>query len=137
MFSLQIDPARDSASTPTTSPRSPQAMANDRKRGFLSSLFGNRKQKADEEAAELESKQRLEQRIQQVLAERAAVPELLLIEENQPAQIAQMSQEEEADFPVELFPISASVLPIHKAPVQPAFVLSAFEAPRSYVSNQR
>ena len=99
-------------------------MANDRKRGFLSSLFGNRKQTADEEAAELESKQRLEERIQQVLAERAVVHELL-VEEKHTAQIAQMPQKEEDDFPVELFPISASVIRIRKAPVHSSFMPSS------------
>ncbi len=109
-------------------------MANDRKQGFLSSLFGKRKQTEQEEMAELESKQRLEARIQQILAEKAAVPERLVIEENH-AEV--MLQEEEADFPVELLPISASVIPIRKAPAQAAFVLAAFDVPRSYASNQR
>lgn len=109
-------------------------MANDRKQGFLSSLFGKRKQTEQEETADLESKQRLEARIQQILAEKAAVPELRVIEENH---AGPMPQEEEAEIPVELLPISASVIPIRKAPAQPAFVLSAFEVPRSYASNQR
>lgn len=109
-------------------------MAHDRKRGFFSSLFGSKKQKEQEVTDELESKQRLEARIQQILAEKAAVPELLMMEEK-PA--APMPQEEEADFQVELLPISASVIPIRKAPAQAAFVLSAFEAPQSYASNQQ
>jgi hypothetical protein len=136
-FGPRIDPARDSASTPTTFPQEyPQAMANDRKQGFLSSLFGKRKQTEVEATAELESKQRLEARIQQILAEKAAVSELLVIEEKH---ADGMPQEEEAEVPVELFPISASVIPIRKAPPKTAFVLSAFEdeAPRSYASNQR
>ncbi|MGA8090709.1 MAG: hypothetical protein WCA10_25770 [Terracidiphilus sp.] len=110
-------------------------MANDRKRSFFSSLFGKRKQTEQEEMAELESKKRLEARIQQIIAEKAAVPELLMVEKNQDAAISQ--QEEEAEVPVQLLPISASVIPIRKAPVQPAFTLAAFEAPRSYAANGR
>lgn len=109
-------------------------MAHDSKRGFLSSLFGKRKQTEDEETAQLESKHRLEERIRQVLAERAAVPELRIIEEKH---AALMTQEEEAEAPVELLPISASVIPIRKAPAQAAFVLAAFESPRSYAANER
>ena len=108
-------------------------MAHDSKIGFFSSLFGNKKQKEQNEAAELESRHRLEERIQQVLAERAAVQELLIEEEH----VALMAQAEEAEPEVELFPISASVLPVRKAPVQSAFVLPAFETPRSYATNQR
>ena len=111
-------------------------MANDRKHGFLSSLFGKRKQTEEEATAELESKHRLEARIQQILAEKVVFSELLLNEENQDAGI---SPEEEPEVPVELFPISASVIPIRKVPPKTAFVLSAFEdeAPRSYASSQR
>jgi hypothetical protein len=46
-------------------------------------------------------------------------------------------REEEPEAEVELFPISASVIPIRKAPVQSAFVLPAFEVPRTYASNRR
>ena len=42
-------------------------MAHISKRGFFSSLFGNKKQKEDQQTAELESRHRLEERIQQVL----------------------------------------------------------------------
>jgi hypothetical protein len=108
-------------------------MAHDSKRGFFSSLFGNKKQKEHDEAAELESRHRLEERIQQVLAERVAVQELLTEEKH----AALMVPEEEAETEVELFPISASVLPVRKAPVQSAFVLPAFETPRSYATHQR
>jgi hypothetical protein len=108
-------------------------MAHDSKRGFFSSLFGSKKQKEQNEAAVLESRHRLEERIQQVLAERAAVQELLIEEEH----VALMVREEEPEAEVELFPISASVLPVRKAPVQSAFVLPAFETPRSYATNQR
>jgi hypothetical protein len=109
-------------------------MAHDRKRGFFSSLFGSKKRDEQDETAELESKRRLEARIEQILAEKAADPELLMMNEKH---AAPMPQEEEADFPVELLPISASVIPIRKAPAQAAFVLSAFEVPQSYASNQR
>lgn len=109
-------------------------MANHSKQGFFSSLFGKRKQTEEEVMAEFESKQRLEARIEQILAEKAAVSEILLNDEH-PA--AEVSQEEEPEVPVELFPISASVIPISKAPPKPAFVLSAFESPRSYASSQR
>lgn len=109
-------------------------MANHRKQGFFSSLFGKKRQTEEEERAELESKQRLEARIQQILAEKVAVSEVLMKEENHDAGVR---QEEEPEVPVELFPISASVIPIRKAPPQPAFELCAFESPRSYASNQR
>ena len=97
-------------------------------------MFGNRKQKEREETAELESRHRLEERIQQVLAERVEVPELLMTEENH---AALMTQEEEAESEVELLPISASVLSIRKAPVPAAFLPSSFEVPRSYAANER
>ncbi len=109
-------------------------MANDRKQGFFSTLFGKRKPTEDEEIAEQESKQRLEERIKQALAERAVVPALLMAEENR---AEPMPQEVEAEIEVELFPISASVIPIRKAPVQSAFELAAFESPRSYAANVR
>jgi hypothetical protein len=99
-------------------------------------LFGKKKQKEHDEAAELESRHRLEERIQQVLAERAVVHEILTEEKNE-KDAALMMREEETETEVELFPISASVLPIRKAPVQSAFVLPAFETPRSYATNQR
>ncbi len=108
-------------------------MANDRKRGFFSSLFGSRKLTEQEEAAEQESKLRLEARIQQILAEKIAVREILA-EESQPALVL---QQEEVEPEVELLPISASVVPIRKAPAQSAFVLKAFETPQTYVSNGR
>ena len=108
-------------------------MAHDSKRGFFSSLFGNRKQKELEETARLESKHRLEERIEQVLLERVAVPVFLVIEEKHAAAISQ----EEAEPEVELLPISASVIPRRKAPAQAAFVLQAFEASRSYASSER
>jgi hypothetical protein len=109
-------------------------MAHDSKRGFFSSLFGSRKQKEQEETAELESRYRLEERIQQILAERVVEAPKVIVEQKQ---VALVKREEEAEPEVELLPISASVLPVRRAPVQPAFVLSAFEVPRSYASNER
>jgi hypothetical protein len=109
-------------------------MANHSKQGFFSSLFGKKKQTEEEEKAELESRQRLEARIQQILAEKVVVSEILMKEENQDAAVR---QGEEPEVPVELLPISASVVPISKAPPKTAFVLSAFEVPRSYASNGR
>ena len=108
-------------------------MAN-RKRGFFASLFGKRKQTEQEERAELESKQRLEARIQQILAERAVVPELLKMEENQAPEIP---REEEAELPVELLPISASVISIRKTPVAAPFLLLNEEDFRTYAANGR
>ena len=108
-------------------------MANGGKRGFFSSLFRSRKQKEREETADLESRQRLEERIQQILAEKVEVPELFAVEKKSTGLMTQ----EEAEVEVELLPISASVIPIRKAPVQPAFVLSTYEVPRSYAANER
>ena len=109
-------------------------MANDRKRGFFSSLFGSRKRTEEEEAAQQESKQRLEARIEQILAEKVAVREILAEKESQPELVL---QPEEVEPEVELLPISASVVPIRKMPAQSAFVLAAFESPRSYAANER
>ena len=108
-------------------------MANDRKRGFFSSLFGRRRPTEAEEMAELEAKHRLEERIQQILAEKVAVREILAEESN----TALMLIEEEDEPEVELLPISASAIRQRKAPVQSAFVLAAFESPRSYAASER
>ena len=110
-------------------------MAHNGKQGFFSSLFGKRKQTEWEATAELESKQRLEARIEQILAERVAVPELHLMEENQDAAIS--PQQEEPEIPVELLPISASVISRRKAPVPAVFLLSTVDESRSYASNAR
>jgi hypothetical protein len=109
-------------------------MANDRKRGFLSSLFGNRKRTEDADIAELESKHKLEERIQQILAEKAVVPDLLKTEEKH---VALVPKEEEAEIEVELLPISASVISIRKAAVPSSFLLTPSEALRSYAANER
>jgi hypothetical protein len=114
-------------------------MANDGKRGFFSSLFGKRKLTEQKEMEELESRRRLEERIQQALAERAAVSELLMREEKhmEENQTALAVPEEEAEVPVELFPISASALIRRKAPVQAGFWISGVDEVRSYAANER
>ncbi len=114
-------------------------MAHDSKRGFLSSLFGRKKQAEDEEIALLESRHKLEERIRQVLAESVEIPKVLMIEHNHTAQATNTAlsiPEEVVETPIELFPISASVIK-RKAPVQSDFLLSTFEVPRSYAANGR
>ena|SRR5258708_1447105 len=111
-------------------------MSNEGKRSLFSSLLGpfsNRKHKESDDSAAIAARQRLEERIQQVLAERVPVPELL-IEDNH---AALMTQEEEAEPEVELLPISASVISIRKAPVSSSFLPSNFEVPRAYAANER
>jgi len=112
-------------------------MANDKRQGFLSSFFGKKKKKEDLEAAHLELKHKLEERIRQVLAESVEIPQVLLKEETHTALPIETVLEEEAETPVELLPISASVIPIRKAPVQASFLVSSFETPRSYAANER
>jgi hypothetical protein len=109
-------------------------MAHDSKQGFLSSLFGNKKQKELEEAAELEeSRHRLEERIRQILAEKVEVPELITKENH----AALLTREEEPEPEIELLPISASVLSRRKVPLPASFVDSSFEVVRSYAANER
>jgi hypothetical protein len=112
-------------------------MAHDGKRGFFSSLFGKKKRKEEEEAAELESKHRLEERIQQILAEKIPVSEVFVREKHAALMIQKEEAKAEAEVEVELLPISASAITRRKASVQPAFVLASFEDPRSYVANER
>jgi hypothetical protein len=110
-------------------------MAHNSKQGFLSSLFGNRKPKEPEESAGLESRHRLEERIQQILAEQVEVPRLLTLEEDG---LVLMAKEEEAEPEIELLPISASVLSSRKTLVSAPFMPLTWEgAARSYVANQR
>lgn len=109
-------------------------MAHNGKRGFLSSLFGKRKQTEQEETAELESRHRLDERIQQILAERVETPERRIIEESRPALVTRV---EEPESEVELFPISASVLNSRKAPVHVTFGPSSLDVVRSYATSQR
>lgn len=107
-------------------------MAHDNRRGFLSSLFGNKKQKEHDEADELKSRQRLEERICQVLAESAQVREL----EEKPVPVLAQEEEPKAEV-IELLPISASVLSRRKVPVSATFAESSFEVVRSYAANAR
>src|SRR5205814_6123293 len=114
-------------------------MANISKRSFFSSLFGNKKHKEDEEAAELESRHRLEERIQQVLAERGVVHDLLM-EEKKAALIMRDPEPEpepETEAEVELFPISASALRARKAPVGDPFFPTNVQEVRAYAANER
>jgi len=104
-------------------------MAHDSKQGFLSSLFG-RKRKGSDEAAELESKHRLDERIRQALAERIEVPDLRIEGDH----AALLTQEKGAE--VELLPISANGLDRRRAPVPVALLPSSVEVVRSYTANQ-
>lgn len=111
-------------------------MAHDSKRGFFSSLFGIRKQKEHEEATGLESRHRLEERIQQILAEKVEVVRLLTLEENGPVLMVQAEEEPEPE--IELLPISASVLSSRKAPVSAPFMPLAWEgSAQSYAANEQ
>ena len=110
-------------------------MAHDSKQGFLSSLFGKKKRNENEDIAQLELKQKLEERIRQMLADTVEAPELL---KREPTPVAvPMIQEAEPEPAVDLLPISASVISNRKAPVQASFLISNFEAPRSYAANER
>ncbi len=109
-------------------------MAHDGKRGFFSSLFGKRKQTEQEDTAELESRHRLDERIQQILAERVETPERRIIEENRATLLTRV---EEPEPEAELFPISASVLSSRKVPVHAAFGSSSLDVVRSYATNER
>jgi hypothetical protein len=109
-------------------------MAHDSKRGIFPSLFGKRRMTEQLEAADLESKHRLEERIRQVLAEKVMVPELLMREEKKAALVEEGA---EVEAPVELFPISASVIGSRKRPVEAPFLLSEYELPRPYAAGKR
>lgn len=109
-------------------------MANVRKQGFFSSLFRTRKLTEEEATAEQESKLRLEERIQQALAERAVVPALLIAEEKGSEA---KPLEEEVEPPVELLPISASALSPRKAVVPNVFFLTNVEEVGSYATNKQ
>jgi hypothetical protein len=110
-------------------------MAHNGRNGFLSSFFGKKKQKEEVEAAHLELKHKLEERIRQVLADSVEVPAVLKREETPVALVVQ--EEEAPEVMVELFPISASVIRSRKAPVQSDFLLSTFETHHSYAANER
>lgn len=102
-------------------------MTNGRKHSFFS-LFGSKKQDIEaQEAAEREARQKLEKRIEQVLAEAAAPPKLL--EENHSALV-----------PVEMaevLPITASVPPRRKVAAPVDFWQPSPETKRPYAVNQR
>ncbi|MGA9586045.1 MAG: hypothetical protein WBQ95_12000 [Terracidiphilus sp.] len=82
----------------------------------------------------MESRHRLEERIQQILAEKVAVVPKLTVEENQ---TALMIPEPEAEPEIELLPISASVLSRRKVPVPAAFIAPVVEVGRSYATSGR
>src|ERR1700747_1615162 len=92
-------------------------MANE-KRSLLSSLFGRgKKQNKDaEEAAELEAKQRLEKRIEQVLAGAARAPKAVV--ENHPSELV---IQDEVQSVAEVLPITASVFARRKTPSNAGF----------------
>lgn len=114
-------------------------MAHDSKQGFLSSLFGKKKKNENEEIEQLELRQKLEERIRQVLADRTDVPDFLAMEKQAaPVVAAPVAQEEEPEVAVNLLPISASVIGSRKEPVQANFLISSFEVPRrAYAANER
>jgi hypothetical protein len=105
-------------------------MSSDGKRGFFSSLFGSRRQKEDQEAADLDSRHRLEKRIEQILAEQVQVPQLLK-EEDPAAVVAQ----QEAEPDIDLLPITASVFN-RKGPIPASFLPASVEANRFYAANE-
>ena len=106
-------------------------MAFDGKRGFFSSLFGTRRQKEQEETALAEARQRLEERIQQILAQRVDVPELIT-QEDYPT----LPAREEVEAEIELFPITASVFN-HKGPIPASFLPESIEASRFHATADR
>lgn len=105
------------------------------KRSLFSSLFGRGKKqnREAEEAAELEARQKLERRIQQVLAEAAEVPKPLL--EEHPIEL--IVRDEETESLAEVLPITASALHRRKAPTPAPFLPASVEIERSYVANER
>ena len=104
-------------------------MADDKKRGFFSSLFRNQSRKELDEAADLDTRQRLEARIQRILADRDDVPKLIF---DEPAEL--MVRQEEVEPEIELLPISASVLSKPKAPAPVPFLV---EIGRPVAANDR
>jgi hypothetical protein len=105
-------------------------MAQDKKRGFFSSLFRTKHRSEEEEAADLETRRRLEARIQQILADRTDVPNPLIEKD----ETALMVLPEEIEPQVDLLPITASVLSKPKAPVAAPFLV---EIGRPYAANDR
>ena len=105
-------------------------MAHDSKQSFFSSLFG-RKQKEPDEAAELESRHRLDERIRRIMAETGEVPGL----RDEKESVAFMAKEQEAG--VELLQISANGLGPDRATVPATLLPSSGEVARFYTANQR
>jgi hypothetical protein len=109
-------------------------MANG-KRSLFSSLFGlgKKQNKEAEEAAELEARHKLEERIQRVLAEAAQAPKPALEEKH----VAMVAQEETVETVVEILPITASVSSRRKVPAPVDFWPSNAEVEQRYAVNGR
>ncbi|HEY2469057.1 MAG TPA: hypothetical protein VGI45_14635 [Terracidiphilus sp.] len=105
------------------------------KRSIFSSIFGRGKKqhKEAEEAAELEARQKLEKRIQQILAEAVEAPKPV-VEENH---VALVTQDKEVEALAEVLPITASALSRRKAPAPADFFPPRVEVERRYVANER
>lgn len=101
-------------------------MAN--KQGLFSSLFGGSKKVNQEaqEAAELEARERLEKRIEQVLAEAAQTPK-------SPVETEAAKPETVA----EILPITASALTRRKTTPSVGFWQPTDETDRAYAVNER
>lgn len=108
-------------------------MANS-KRSLFSSLFGGGKKqrKKAEEAAGLEARQKLEKRIQQVLAELAESPQPA-VERNHAELI---TQEKEAESVVEILPITASAVSRRKPPAPLDLWPGTAKVERPYAVNE-
>lgn len=108
-------------------------MANS-KRSIFSSIFGlGKKQNTEaEETAELEARQRLERRIEEVLAQAAEAPKPLFEEDH-----AALVKQEETESLAEILPITASALPRRKVPAPVAFLPQVVEVERPYAANER
>ena len=106
-------------------------MANS-KRSLFSSLFGRgKKQNAEaEEAAELEARRRLEERIQQVLAVPVEAAKPALVDDH-----TLVLQEEEESM-AEVLPITASALTRRKTPAVIDFWPGSTEVERPYAVNE-
>ena len=109
-----------------------QSMEND-KRSLFSSLFGRGKKQNKEaaEAAALEARQKLEQRIQEVLAAAAEAPKPLF-EESQ----AGLTLTEEPVTVAEVLPITASALNRRKAAISVDLWPGNVQVERPYAVNE-
>ena len=107
-------------------------MEND-KRSLFSSLFGRGKKQNKEaaEAAALEARQKLEQRIRGVLAAAAEVPKPL-IEESQPVLVLA----EDAGNVADVLPITASALKGRRAPISVDLWPGNVQVERPYAVNE-